>query len=458
MTENLPVEFVSLLTDSVGEDKAKEALSSYGGSAVTSLRVNPSKAFDVCSVFPGAYSVPWAKWGYALDQRPVFTLEPLFHCGAYYVQDTSSMFVGNAFSSIAPSGKLAILDLCASPGGKTTDVASLMPFGSVLVSNEVMRSRATLLRENVSIWGNPNVIVTSDDPKSFGDGCKGMFDVILVDAPCSGEGMFRKDPRAIEQWSQDNVKLCASRQKRILADVWPSLKEGGILIYSTCTFNRYENRDNVEWMCSSLGAEPLDVSDNAALDAGAVADGFGALTFLWGIMPGEGQYVAAVRKCSACCPPSPSRAKLPDAVKVPESVARMFDSRYAGTFLASNGIKFMPSAAGELLPRLSQAVKVIHSGVIAGEIKGKDFVPSADLALSSALLEGSFPECELSLDNARKFLSRTPFTISVPKGYVIMKYMGHPLGFIKNLGNRFNSLHPLERRIRMDINATRQCQ
>lgn len=237
--------FRKYLEEAIGSDDALVAFSAFDSPASVAVRRNPFKD-GIC---PEGRQVPWCSHGRILPERPQFTLDPHFHAGAYYVQDSSSMFVGHAFRHIlkdlhVPSGRpFRVLDLCAAPGGKTTDLAAslreTLGDGFILVSNEVMKARAGVLADNVALWGDPNVVVTSDDPSAFA-GLPGFFDVILADVPCSGEGMFRKDEEAQKQWSEDNVALCEARQRRIIADVWPSLARDGVLIYSTCTFNRYE--------------------------------------------------------------------------------------------------------------------------------------------------------------------------------------------------------------------------
>ena len=254
--------FRKYLEEAIGCDKALVAFSAFEEAAKVSVRINPYKQGKE---FTGK-SIPWNQYGRILEERPKFTLDPHFHGGAYYVQDSSSMFVGHVFRRLmdrircSASGTIRVLDLCAAPGGKTTDLAAslrdVFGDGFILVSNEVMKQRAGILADNVALWGDPNVVVTSDDPRSFAS-LPGFFDVVVTDVPCSGEGMFRKDEEAQKQWSEDNVALCQARQKRIIADMWPCLKPGGILIYSTCTFNRLENDDNVEWIAEELGAEVL---------------------------------------------------------------------------------------------------------------------------------------------------------------------------------------------------------
>ena len=252
--------FRKYLEEAIGCDNAAIAFSAFEKPASVSLRLNPFKAGGP----EAGRTVGWSPWGRMLEERPVFTLDPLFHAGAYYVQDSSSMFVGHVFREVLssmqiPSSRpLRVLDLCAAPGGKTTDLAASLRQACgdnfILVANEVMKARVGVLADNVALWGDPNVVVTCDDPRAFAS-LTGYFDVIVADVPCSGEGMFRKDEQAQQQWSEDNVALCEGRQRRILADVWPALGQDGVLIYSTCTFNKYENDGNVRWIAQSLGAE-----------------------------------------------------------------------------------------------------------------------------------------------------------------------------------------------------------
>ena len=292
---DLPEGFVPLLEESVGKEAAGVVLDALGNPPSVSVRINPSK-ISACP-FPDGTPVPWSPCGYILPSRPVFTLDPLFHAGCYYVQDSSAMMVGHVFRRVlemypAP-GSPVILDLCAAPGGKTTDAAAsareTFGDGFTLVANEVIRKRFNLLRQNVEFWGDPRVAVENRDPAGFGE--LPPFDVIIADVPCSGEGMFRKDEGAVRDWSVDTVRFCAARQRRILSDIWPSLKVGGVLVYSTCTFNNLENDGTVEWLLSQTVSEVVDIGDCSP----AVATRYGHL-MLPGLVPGEGQFVAAVRK------------------------------------------------------------------------------------------------------------------------------------------------------------------
>lgn len=267
-----PSEFVNNITAELGAQRAEKVLKGLESEPLVSVRVNPFKmTLSALREHFGDIagdSVQWAAdEAFYLTERPSFTLDPLFHAGGYYVQEASSMYVGKLFDRAveesAATGGMKVLDLCAAPGGKTTQLLSHLPAGSHLVANEVIGSRVAILAENVAKWGCGNVTVTNSDPSAFSKASdrKGgmLFDIVVVDAPCSGEGMFRKGDQAAENWSQSNVALCAARQRRIVSDVWDALACEGYMIYSTCTFNHYEDEDNVNWICDTLEAELLEM-------------------------------------------------------------------------------------------------------------------------------------------------------------------------------------------------------
>ena len=247
---NLPEPLIQSLQNVKGfNEDAFKAVHQSGGQ-ITSVRSNPEKIFNIQhSIFNAQLEkVLWSSNGYYLFERPSFTLDPLFHAGAYYVQEASSMFLEEVLKqTVDLTRPLRVLDLCAAPGGKSTLIQSVISKDSLLVSNEVIKTRVNILAENIAKWGAPNVIVTNNDPSDF-KRLPGYFDVIVVDAPCSGSGLFRKDPNAINEWSENNVALCAQRQQRSLADILPSLKEGGVLIYSTCSYSQSEDEDISNWL------------------------------------------------------------------------------------------------------------------------------------------------------------------------------------------------------------------
>jgi len=253
---NLPEKLLQSLESIKGFDREAFEKVHASGEQVTSIRINPQKLSEASQV-PSTggdlgEAVPWTEYGYYLNQRPSFTFDPLFHAGCYYVQEASSMFLEQAFKqTVDLSRSLRILDLSAAPGGKSTHIQSLISKDSLLVSNEVIRSRANILKDNIAKWGSDNVVVTNNDPKSFAR-LENYFDAIIVDAPCSGSGLFRRDEKAIDEWSENNVHLCSERQQRILADVWSALKRNGVLIYSTCSYSNEENENIVQWMTAEL--------------------------------------------------------------------------------------------------------------------------------------------------------------------------------------------------------------
>lgn len=453
--------FRKYLEEAIGSDDALVAFSAFDSPASVAVRRNPFKD-GIC---PEGRQVPWCSHGRILPERPQFTLDPHFHAGAYYVQDSSSMFVGHAFRHIlkdlrVPSGRpFRVLDLCAAPGGKTTDLAASLreAFGDgfILVANEVMKARAGVLADNVALWGDPNVVVTSDDPSAFA-GLPGFFDVIVADVPCSGEGMFRKDEEAQKQWSEDNVALCEARQRRIIADVWPSLARDGVLIYSTCTFNRYENDGNVRWTADELGAEPLFRDDVLVPGNGVIKTELG-YSLVPGHVEGEGQYCSALRKKSDVewreikgrgMRPSKASA-VPKGLKMP--VDRDVTVRMKGETVTA-----VPAVISADLAVLEPQLHVIAAGCAVGVMKAGTLVPDADLALSIMLDKDAYPSAEVDLKTALAYLHRDAIMLpDSPKGFVLVRYEGLLLGFVKNLGNRCNNLHPQSRRIRMDVNRNR---
>lgn len=444
--------FADYLKDAIGSDNALVAFSAFEQSPSVSVRMNPFKR--ACQL--DGRIVPWSEHGRLLAERPQFTLDPDFHGGAYYVQDSSSMFVGHIFRQLVKrmNRPLRVLDLCAAPGGKTTDLAAslreIQGDDFLLVSNEVMSSRVGVLADNVAIWGDPNVVVTSNDPKDFSS-LVGYFDIILADVPCSGEGMFRKDYSAREQWSEDVVGLCQSRQKRIIADIWPALKPGGFLLYSTCTFNRYENDLNVKWIGSELGARVVTkVSQEEFSGILTTECGYSLVP---GLVEGEGQFCAVLEKdeCEGTIETFKQTIKNKKPEYLPKEQALWVKNRMM-MFLKGDVMTAIPENIYDDVTMLRGRLKVIAAGCAIGICKGKIVIPNADLSLSIAFNQSAFPSVNVDTKMALSYLHRDAIVLpDAPKGYLIICYNGLPLGFVKNLGNRCNSLHPQGRRIRMDI-------
>ncbi|MCQ2148534.1 MAG: rRNA cytosine-C5-methyltransferase, partial [Bacteroidales bacterium] len=297
-----------------------------------------------------------------------------------------------------------------------------------------------------ALWGDPNVVVTSVDPKAFAS-LEGFFDMIVADVPCSGEGMFRKDEEAVREWSEETVDLCQSRQKRIIADVWPSLTYGGIMVYSTCTFNNMENDGNVKWIADELGAEiiPSDSKFEGVLNMDY------GYSLVPGLVRGEGQYCASLIKAEGTSFRMPKSSggretPVPGASKFQELFQEQMSFSLKGDMLIA-----VPAVIKDLVKVLS-ALRPLRSGVAVGTLKGSTLVPDSDLALCSLLSEKAFTRAEVDKGTALAYLHRDTIVLpGIEKGFVTICYEGHPIGFVKNLGNRCNNLHPASRRIRMDV-------
>ncbi|MDR1675084.1 MAG: rRNA cytosine-C5-methyltransferase [Tannerella sp.] len=414
--------------------------------APVSIRLNPAKTAQ-----PLRHErVMWCSTGYYLPERQAFTFDPLFHAGVYYVQEAASMFLEQAVRQYVAS-PVVCLDLCAAPGGKSTHLLSLLPRRSLLVSNEVIRSRAIVLAENILKWGSPDVAVTNSDPAELGRLTHG-FDVLVADLPCSGEGMFRKDPASRNAWSRANVALCAARQRRILCDVWPALKPGGICIYSTCTFNREENEENIRYLAEYLPAEavPVNVEDGWRITCNADSR-CPSYRFFPHRTKGEGFFLAVLRKPDGRCTPFSVRTgnRLPALRHTPGDEWLCEAGAYRFTTEAAS-VRAIPEIHAERLSSLTGHLRVVTAGVPVGEWKGKDFVPAPALALSAAFRYDAFPTVELAWKEAVRYLQKEALTLppDTPKGYVTVTYRDMPLGFVKHIGHRANNLYPHEWRIR----------
>ena len=457
---NLPSPFLSAIRSLLGEEECRRLTGALSVEPCVSIRLNPHKAPGPAA---SGEQVPWCGSGYYLPVRPAFTFDPLFHTGCYYVQEASSMFVEQALKQCLPVGRpVVMLDLCAAPGGKSTHALSLLPEGSLLVANEVIRSRAQVLAENLTKWGCPNTIVTQNDPADFAS-LTGVFDVLLTDVPCSGEGMFRKDPAAIEEWSIENVEHCRWRQRRILKDVWPSLKPGGLLIYSTCTYNTLENEENVAWICQELGAEPirLEVQEAWNITSSLTDTSLPVCRFFPHKTKGEGFFLAALRKTKNEEEPNVSApafsrktdkkqrtAFSKEALQTARGWVKEAD-KYAWN-VCGNTLSAFPLAHQALLERCKQILRILQAGIEVAEAKGKDLLPMQALALSTALQAEAFPLAEADYGQTIAYLRKEAIRLppSVPRGFALLTCRNVPLGFVKNVGNRANNLYPAGWRIR----------
>jgi 16S rRNA C967 or C1407 C5-methylase (RsmB/RsmF family)/NOL1/NOP2/fmu family ribosome biogenesis protein len=411
----------------------------------TAIRRNPWKAV---AELPVSAAIPWSRNGFFLSERPLFTLDPLFHAGCYYPQEAGSQLLDIVLQKIGLPDEAVVLDLCAAPGGKSTLIASHLDGRGLLVSNEVIRDRARVLKENLTKWGAPNTIVTNNDPADFAR-IGETFDCIVVDAPCSGEGMFRKDHAARSEWSQNNVDLCSARQRRIVMDVWDSLRPGGTLVYSTCTFNTQENEENVAWFAQELGAEIVRIQLPFA-KPDRTETGWYALP---NELDTEGFYLSVLRKSDD----KPTRSKQPknQQLSIHKNTDLVKEFLLPGNTHSIIQWQDYVFAVPELFLgtvfHLHQQLRVVKLGTELGESTRKGLLPNEALALSRALLNPELPRIALTKEQALQYLHGDTFTIEGKHGFQLVTYADEPLGWIKHLGNRFNNLYPKEWRIRMNI-------
>ena len=412
----LPTEFSEYTSRIFGEERWEKYLRSFQEDTPVSIRLNPFKidAQHLHLIGEGAEEVPWCRNAWWLKSRPRFTSDPLFHAGAYYVQEAGSMFLDTVIKTYITS-PVCMLDLCAAPGGKSTLSMASLPEGSLLFTNEPDRRRSNILLENIIKQGHRNVVVTNNYAEAYRDG-NIEFDVVLVDAPCSGEGLFRRDNAAIEEWSVKNVRKCAELQRSILSDIWNALKPGGLMIYSTCTFNLLEDEENVMFLSKEYGAEvlPVPIAEEWGITGSLHPDCHAPVyRFIPGVTKSEGLFLAVVRKPGVLQPTFPEKTKI--------------------------------------MAKLKNKLHILYDGEPRGEKKGKDIVPAHAEALAIMPVEKAYPTVELSLEDALRYLHHESLTLPPehPRGYLIVSYQGLSLGFVKNLGNRANNLYPKEWAIRV---------
>jgi 16S rRNA C967 or C1407 C5-methylase (RsmB/RsmF family)/NOL1/NOP2/fmu family ribosome biogenesis protein len=446
----IPIEFINRISTQKYIN-VPALLKALDDPSPVSIRINTSKWKKIPAE---SERVPWCDNGYYLKSRPSFTLDPLFHSGCYYPSEASGMFLAEVIRQTSnTSENLRILDLCAAPGGKSTHISEIIRSGSLLVANDAIRSRAAILSETISKWGTGNVLVTQNDPSSFGR-LPGYFDIIVVDAPCSGEGMFRTEI-ARNEWSVGNTAHCPERQKRILTDVWPALKENGILIYSTCTFNPEENEENLRCLSEKQEAESIKINISefhgiTEIEAGRIS-GYG---FYPDKVRGEGFFISALRKKekqNSIYIKSQKRTNLKPDKKDFETTNRLTLLPENRIFKWGDEILSVPCNMDEYL-FLFDNLKILNSPQKLFTVKNKSYIPSQELALSANMKKEAFPVNEISLSESLAYLKRDNFTLkNAPVGWNIVTYQGISLGFVNNIGNRVNNYFPVEWRIRMNL-------
>ncbi len=450
--DHLPGSFVERMQAAMGMKASASFLASLSVRPPVSVRWNPQKL--TAAPFDEGRSIPWHPQGVFLSERPSFVSDPFFHAGAYYVQEASSMLL---YQLIDTSRPLNILDLCGAPGGKSTLIASAMHPGSLLVANEVIRSRATILEENLTKWGHPHCMITQSDPSAFSK-LPNFFDLIVVDAPCSGEGMFRKDPRSIECWSYDHVLHCASRQRRILANVLPCLKEGGRLIYSTCTYSSEENEQNIEWLLREFSDE-LELDCQVDLEQwGAEAVKLQGHPVGWRCYPhqfeGEGFFISRLKKIQSSDGEvnqrKAGRQKLRHTGVVAEFLKR-FTVIQEKESVTVEGDKLYYLPSGIFSDVLFKSLRVINAGVMLGTTRKKEVSPSHALSVG-ALVNPSLPAMELDLDKALRYLRKMEWNEgNISPGWILSKYKKLNLGWFKSTGKKLKNHYPMNWRIRKTL-------
>ncbi len=456
----LPKTFLSSLEGLPGFDRSSFEAVHADAVQVTSVRLNPGKRVEGlegelrggAGMAAGVERVPWSSWGYYLPRRPSFTFDPLFHAGAYYVQEASGMFVEQVMRQTADlSRPLRVLDLCAAPGGKSTLLQSLLPPDSLLVSNEVIRARVNILEENMIKWGGANTVITSNDPRDFGL-LENYFDVIVVDAPCSGSGLFRREPEAVREWSPDSVRHCAQRQRRILADCWPALRQDGLLIYSTCSYSGEENEDILDWMIEDLGVVGCRLTVAAEwkiVETTSRLAGYG-YRFYPDKLRGEGLFMACVRKAGGGAFEAPR--KKGSVERVPKKDLEKIGGwvrpdRGLTYFYHREVIHAIPEPLLAEVPVLQSACYLKRAGVQIGRLSVKELIPEHDLAMST-VVNTQLPVMSLTKDQALSYLRKDELVLAGDhRGWMLVQYAGLNLGWIKALPGRINNYYPKECRI-----------
>ncbi len=446
----IPFQLLKSLNDIPGFDKEAFENLHASGEQITSIRLNPFKAVNQFPNFPIPLSkIPWCENGYYLKERPSFTFDPLFHAGCYYVQEASSMFLEQALKQTVDLSKpLKVLDLCAAPGGKSTHIQSLISKESLLVSNEVIRSRVNILKDNIIKWGTENVIVTNNDPADIGK-LENYFDVIVVDAPCSGSGLFRRDPEAINEWSEDNVQLCSQRQQRILGNIWPALKKDGILVYSTCSYSKEEDEEIVNWMMNDLPVVycPLSIESNWG-----ITDTGKGYRFWPDKIKGEGFFLSVFQKKEG---DDDTDIRVKDKIEKANTKETELLSKWIkkeNSVFVKNGERtwrWPANIAGDL-NFLLQELHVVYSGVLVGGIIREKVIPEHALAMST-IGNDEIGRVELNFDQAIAYLQRKDLQLGgATKGWQLVTYKDQPLGWVNILPNRVNNYYPKSLRILKD--------
>lgn len=454
MPIKLPSDFIEMLHGLYG-DAAGELVAALSDRPETSVRYNRRK-FNGNEIFSDSEKVEWCVRGRYLKQRPDFIHNPLLHAGVFYVQEAASMVYQQIIEKLiedqfdgAKGKSLYILDLCAAPGGKTTAMLDAMPDNGIMVANEYDRKRSGILKENLDKWGDDRVIITSSQASAFSP-LNNLFDIIAVDAPCSGEGLMRREEMARNQWSLSLVDKCVRLQRDIVADALKCLKPGGFMIYSTCTFNRLENEENVKHFIEEYGLEPVSLQLQGTEDVARSLDpDIYGYRFLPHQVCCEGLFVAVLKKPSVdgetVFPPRPAKSSGKN-----EMIRIAGEDFYLETI--GSRMYLLSKETLQLLNilRKERKINILAAGTEYFEIKGSLRIPSSKSVLNPRLFPKEIPCVEIDEDQAVRYLKRDSLQLApeAPKGIVCITCMGYPLGLAKNLGNRANNLYPQEWRVK----------
>ena len=452
MEKSVPGELLHSLKNVEGFDEKSFLHVHEHRKPVVSVRINPEKI--TTAPFGGAEKIPWSSTGYYLPERPSFTLDPLLHAGAYYVQEASSMFLEQCLRQTTDlSSPLKVLDLCAAPGGKSTLIQSFISNESLLVSNEVIKTRVAVLVENLSKWGNENVITTNNDPRDFAR-LNGFFDVLVIDAPCSGSGLFRRDPDAISEWSVAAVETCSMRQQRILSDSYACLKQNGILIYSTCSYSPEENENMCDWLLSQHDLSSLKISmipDWNIIETKSETKGAFGYRFFPDKLKGEGFFIACFRKNDGSDEhvAKPKKTKVSKADAAEMAIIQPWIKQDAQVSFYKNGddVFAFPGLMEGELHVIQSNLYIKKAGVPLGKVVRDELLPAHELALSR-LSNEKLLTISLKKEEALQYLRKEEVTINTGmRGWALVQYANLNLGWIKMLGNRINNYYPKEWRI-----------
>ncbi|MEP7277140.1 MAG: RNA methyltransferase [Bacteroidota bacterium] len=452
----IPVKLLASLSGIRGFDKKALEAVHASSEQISSVRFNPAKinpqAFPLKDIL--AEPIAWSSSGYYLRERPSFTFDPLFHAGVYYVQEASSMFLEQVIRQTVDCLRpLRVLDLCASPGGKSTLLQSLISPDSLLVSNDAIKSRAAILEENTTKWGSANTVVTNNDPSHFAR-LENYFDIMVVDAPCSGSGLFRRDPQAVNEWSESNVQLCSQRQQRIIADAWPALRHNGLLIYATCSYSKEENEFILDWLMENFRADTVKIETpdewNITETVSNIHSAYG-YRFYPDKTKGEGFFIAALQKkegdaFAGIKTVKNTTAKLtrPEEALVQPMVEDGTDLVF---FKQKDNIIALPAGLQNEIAVLQSALYIKKAGVAMGKPAGKDLIPAHALAVST-LVNQNINCIELTRHQAIQYLRKEDIQLQeAGRGWALAVYQGYRLGWIKRLPNRVNNYYPKEWRI-----------